>query len=77
LNGSYNFTNNEFIGSLSTPAIDTYSRHPGSGWELINTPPSKSELRLIKSVCIKTGGNVKEALLENLGPKIVTLEELK
>lgn len=77
LKGSYNFSNDEFMGSLSTPVIDTYSSHPGPGWILLDAPPQKSNLRPLRSVCIKTGGDAKGPLLEHLGPKEIALEEIE
>lgn len=35
VNGSYSVTEKDFKGSFSTPAIDTWSSHPGPGWERI------------------------------------------
>jgi hypothetical protein len=31
-NGSYCFTNDAYLGSMKSPAIDTYDFHPGSSW---------------------------------------------
>lgn len=36
VNGSYNFTGDDFKGSIATPSIDTQSSDPGPGWELIS-----------------------------------------
>jgi hypothetical protein len=33
VNGSYSFTEKDFKGNLSSPAIDTWSAEPGPGWE--------------------------------------------
>ena len=77
LNGSYNFTSNEFFGSQSGPVIDIHSTHPGPGWRLLDDVPSLKIVKgFIKSVCILTGGNAKEALLTNLGPKPLTIQSL-
>lgn len=35
VNGSYNFTGEDFKGSIATPSIDTWSSDPGPGWEPI------------------------------------------
>ena len=35
VNGSYNFTAEDFKGSIATPSIDTWSSDPGLGWEPI------------------------------------------
>ncbi|WP_421849109.1 restriction endonuclease [Novosphingobium sp.] len=37
VNGSYSFTESEFRGSMASPAIDTWSDHPGDGWKLSST----------------------------------------
>lgn len=74
LNGSYNFSSGEYLGSLGTPAVDTQSSHPGPGWILLDTPPSKAKTKGIKSLCIKPGGNVKKTLIDKLGPKEITVE---
>jgi hypothetical protein len=45
LNGSYCFTDSTFSGSLRSPAIDTQSTDPGSGWEVLEQdvePPVNS-----------------------------------
>jgi len=77
IEGSYNFLSGEFIGTQFSPVIDTYSSHPGPGWTLINKAPT-AELTKggIKAVCIMSGGNVKESLIEKLGPKLLTIEEI-
>lgn len=36
VNGSYNFTGEDFRGSIATPSIDTWSSDPGPGWEPID-----------------------------------------
>lgn len=76
LNGSYNFTSGEFMGSLSTPVVDTYSSHPGPGWTLLKKLPSKSSLRPLRGMFIKTGGDAKSALIEQLGSKEIKIEEI-
>lgn len=77
LEGSYNFTSEEFIGSQSGPVIDLYSSHPGPGWRLLDEIPTpESPKGFIRSVCILSGGNAKEALLENLGPKEIAIQNL-
>lgn len=38
--GSYNLTHNKFIGSQSTPWVDTRSSHPGDGWEKVSSWPA-------------------------------------
>jgi hypothetical protein len=76
LKGSYNFSSGEFMGSLSTPVIDTQSSHPGPGWILLNAPPVNSAFRPIQGVFIMSGGNAKGPLLEQLGPRQITFEEI-
>ncbi len=77
LNGSYNFTSGEFIGSMSGPVIDLNSTNPGPSWKLLDNIPSCDMSKShIKSVCILFGGNAKEALLHNLSPKPLTLEDI-
>lgn len=39
LNGSYNITENNFIGNQAMPVIDTQGVHPGPGWEEVETIP--------------------------------------
>ncbi len=75
LKGSYNFSSGEFMGSLSTPFVDTQSSHPGPEWTLLNAPPAKSALKPIRGLFIMSGGNAKESLLEQLGPRQMALQE--
>lgn len=42
VNGSYNFTGEDFKGSIATPSIDTQSSDPGPGWE----PIAEDEIRV-------------------------------
>lgn len=37
VNGSYSITDRDFKGNFSTPVIDTWSEHPGPGWEPIGS----------------------------------------
>ena len=76
LKGSYNFSSGEFIGSLSTPVVDTQSYHPGPGWTLLKAPPAKSAVKGIRGLFIMSGGNAKESLLEWLGPRPITIEQI-
>lgn len=77
LDGSYNFSSGEFLGSLSTPFIDTFSSHPGPAWTLLKELPSKAHLRPLSTILIKTVGNAKNALIEQLGPKDIKLERIE
>lgn len=36
VNGSYSLTDKNFRGTMITPAIDTFSLHPGPGWDQID-----------------------------------------
>jgi len=77
LRGSYNFTSDEFIGSQSTPLIDTQSVHPGAGWTLLNEIPSSDSVKgLIKGVIMFSGGDAKNALQVNLGLKPIKIEKI-
>jgi len=76
LKGSYNFSSQEFLGSISTPSVDTQSSHPGPGWTLLKVLPEKSTMKSIRGLFIMSGGNVKESLLEQLGPRPITIEEI-
>lgn len=40
LNGSYNLTNESFVGGQYSPSIDTMSSDPGPGWEQIEELPA-------------------------------------
>jgi len=77
LRGSYNFTNNQFMGDLSTPVIDTYSSHPGPGWTLLDSIPPESNLKPLRSIFIKTGGDVRSVLLEKLGSKKISTMQIE
>jgi len=76
LKGSYNFSSGEFLGSLSTPSVDTQSSHPGPGWTLLKIPPRNSTMKPIRGLFIMSGGNAKETLLEQLGPRPITIEQI-
>ncbi len=76
LMGSYNFSNGQFLGTFSTPFVDTQSSHPGPGWTLIDGTPGMSTMKPFKSLFIMSGGNAKESLLEQLGPRPITIEQL-
>ncbi len=59
VNGSYSFTDKDFKGSFSTPSIDTWSVHPGPGWEEIDEPEPSAGI--VASV-IRWGGSPMEVL---------------
>lgn len=75
LQGSYNFSNGAFLGNLSTPFVDTQNSHPGPGWNLLKETPEKSSMKPVRSLLIRSSGNVKESLIEQLGPKPITIEQ--
>jgi hypothetical protein len=68
VNGSYEFTHGDFKGQLATPAIDRFSSEPGPGWDLLDQPP---EPRGNVAIIILHKGNVKDALLESMGQKVI------
>lgn len=76
INGSYCFTTGEFIGSQSTPFVDLNSTNPGLGWSLLDERPSELCPGFINGVFILSGGNVREALINELGPKLITTERI-
>ena len=76
MEGSYNFTSGEFMGSLSTPAIDTQISPPGPGWTLLEAPPAESLSKPFRGVFILSGGDAKKPLLKQLGPKKIVFEEI-
>lgn len=69
LSGSYSFDNDSFVGTVTGPSIDTYSSHPGKGWERV----TDSDLRLPANsmVFILSQGNLKERLRSESGPKSI------
>ena len=67
INGSYSFTENEFIGSQTTPVIDTQGTSPGPDWELLPERPQKDDgVRLIFF-----GSSVNSILQNNVGPQVL------
>ena len=77
MEGSYNFTNEEFIGSQSTPWIDTHSSHPGPGWTLLDKPPVIDDVSIrVKGAFIMQCGNKIKEFLEEFGPKLLTIVEI-
>lgn len=62
VNGSYNFTGEDFKGSVATPSIDTWSSYPGPGWE----PITEDE--------IGTGNTIKfYRFLRDCGPALAAM----
>lgn len=76
LKGSYNLSSEEFLGSLSTPSVDTQSSHPGPGWTLLKAPPAQTAMKPIRGLFIMSSGNVKESLVEQLGSKSISFEQI-
>lgn len=71
LNGSYSFSTGQFIGSQSTPWIDTRGPHPGPGWELLERRPNYIESSLVTAILY--GGSIKELLTKNLGDTVLSI----
>lgn len=65
LNGSYSFSDERYAGSMSTPAIDTQSEHPGPGWDFLGINPDIPADNIINMIC--SLGKTEQALLENFG----------
>jgi hypothetical protein len=63
LNGSYSFTDNMFLGSLSSPWIDTQRPEPGPEWEVVSDPPESIEAGI--GLMIFKGGSCVEGLKEH------------
>lgn len=47
VNGSYSLTDGDFKGSISSPSIDTWSSHPGPGWEQVGLADLEEERNVI------------------------------
>jgi len=60
LNGTYSFTESQFVGSQMTPWLDLQGPDPGPHWELQPGPPDPPEPNI--GVVILSGGNVKEMI---------------
>lgn len=77
LKGSYCFKNKSFVGRIGTPAIDTWSAHPGPGWKEIK---ASEALKLNpRVVAIFSGGKVEDTFRQALGEKNIedTLSKYK
>ena len=59
LDGSYCLTSGEFMGSISTPAIDMHSSHPGADWEEIDR---SQPLPPVRMMIIRYGSHVEKSL---------------
>jgi hypothetical protein len=69
VNGSYEFTWDDFKGEIVTRVVDLHGPEPGSGWEQLNQPPPTGNKMIMT---ILHGGDAKSALLENVGPVKLT-----
>ncbi len=47
VSGSYSFTDEQFVVSVSTPAIDTLGGEPGPGWERVAERPHRSGNQIV------------------------------
>lgn len=67
LYGTYVFTGQKYIGTLTSPAIDMLGNEPGPGWEYIENLPAKLEPNA--AVFIFSECNIKEAFRNNFDMK--------
>lgn len=66
VNGSYSFTEKEFVGGIGTPSIDTWGSMPGPGWtELAKRPSEKGSHMTL----ILTFGDIRDILINYFGPR--------
>lgn len=68
VNGSYSESDKAFIGSATSPSIDTWSSEPGPGWQEV---PSTSEIAKNSVHLMAIKAPVEDALVASLGPKRV------
>lgn len=66
VNGSYSFTEREFLGTIATPVIDTWGLHPGPGWKKLTERPKTSGN---SAAFIFLFGNLEEAIKKSFGDK--------
>jgi hypothetical protein len=64
-NGSYSFSDNSFIGTISEPRVDTRGSHPGDSW--IEITDENFEMPQNRVVAILYSGHIKDALKNSLG----------
>lgn len=69
LDGSYLFTEHQFIGSQDSPWIDTHSGHPGPDWEKVTDP--HEQLSPGSVMIVLSRGDLRSGLVENFGGKCV------
>lgn len=70
VNGSYCFQNNQFIGSIATPAINVDDFEPGDLWEECEAPDDFS----YSVTCIVHNGDIRTALQESYGRACLDLK---
>ncbi len=69
LDGSYSFTEQQFVGTQYSPWVDTQSDHPGPHWEQVTNPPE--QLSPGVGMIILSSGDLRRGLVENFGTKCV------
>jgi hypothetical protein len=67
INGTYSFTEGNFIGSQSSPSVDMVGPEPGPGWERVVDVPARLEPGI--AIFILKGGGIKELVLEHFWGK--------
>ena len=73
LNGSYCLSNASFLGTISGPSIDTWSPHPGPGWEEVQDKSAVPSNAVVMTRLRSSG--VRQALQRNLGDQLLTNQE--
>lgn len=68
LSGAHLATEGTFLGSILSPAIDTWSTDPGPGWEEV--PAVLDSIRPNAVHFIMPGGLARELLVDALGPRV-------
>jgi len=66
INGSYDFIDENFSGSQSSPAIDLKSSDPGEGWEPLQEKP---KININEGIIVLRGLDYRTAILSNLNNK--------
>jgi hypothetical protein len=64
VNGSYSFTEKQFVGRITTPFIDTWSSEPGPGWTLLGERPNSLKPRV---TLILARGEMHDVIIDHLG----------
>lgn len=68
VSGSYQATDGTFLGSIMSPAIDTWFADPGPGWEEL--PAIQDSIRPNAVHFIMPAGSARELLVDVLGPRV-------